>query len=117
MSTITTTCPNYFSPRVRARARENAGLVDDLLAAGHTPGDAQRLAERIIGGFVLPGLAHVPVRLKGSPTAARGFQRTTGTTGLYDYVSFHCRSKPLMFDPPYAAAMAGDPPIAAPGVD
>ncbi len=36
-----------------------AELERDCLAAGYTPGDAGRLADRIIGGRLLPGLAVV----------------------------------------------------------
>jgi hypothetical protein len=35
-------------------------LVRDIEAAGYSPGDAGRLADRIIGGWLLPGLASSP---------------------------------------------------------
>ena len=38
-------------------------LQRDCLAVGYTPGDASRLADRIIGGWLLPGLA---INLRGT---------------------------------------------------
>jgi hypothetical protein len=42
------------------RARERADIMDDLLGAGHTPGDAERLADAL--PIKMPGLASSPSR-------------------------------------------------------
>ncbi|MGD0138494.1 MAG: hypothetical protein ABSD28_06420 [Tepidisphaeraceae bacterium] len=64
--------PSILSEAIRGE------IADDCEAVGYSPGDAARLADRIVDGWLLPGLA---VALEGrvdtpacEPSAARCFE-------------------------------------------